>query len=379
MHECVFEFDCVHNQIGFSKLLKIIRKANNPTIYFEATGIYSKPIEKFCQDNSLRYALLNPLQVHLETAQLRRVKNDKADAHKIALSTYQNEYRIMAHQDPIYAEIRELSRFIDQIDQDINIKRSKLLGLLQQTFPEIENLFTNRMSKLALNVVQLFPHPVLVLELSRTKIKNVLIRETNKKLSKAKGLKYADKLLKYAKNSYPAVTQNSALIDEVKYFCRLLIELTEQKEKLVKQIEKLSDQLPEFAILESVPGIGAQTAAQLIGEMGNINRFDNANQLNAYVGIDINRYQSGNYTRTDHINKRGNPKLRKILYLTIKNMVRLQALGPNHIVDYYYKLKNGPTHKKDKVATVACMNKTVKCLFSMVQTNQQYDYTYHEL
>lgn len=357
----------------------MVQQASKPTFYFEATGIYSKPIEKFCQDNNLQYALLNPLQVHLATSQLRRVKNDKADAHKIALSTYQSDYRITTRQDVIYAKLRELDRFIDQVDQDLNKKHIKLLELLQQTFPEIENLFSHRMSKLALNVVQLFPHPTLVLGLSRTRLKNILMHKTDKKLSQAKGLKYAEKLLKYAKNSYPSVDQNSILIDEVKYFCHILIELTKKKDNLIKQIEEVSNQLPEAPILESMPGVGAQTAAQLIGEIGDIRRFDNANQLNAYAGIDINRYQSGKYTRTDHINKRGNPKLRKILYLAVKNMVRQQAAAPNHIVDYYYKLKNGPTHKKDKVATVACMNKTVKCLFSMIQTSQKYDYSYHEL
>ncbi|MGP4115795.1 hypothetical protein ACS4N0_01350, partial [Levilactobacillus zymae] len=54
----------------------------------------------------------------------------------------------------------------------------------------------------------------------------------------------------------------------------------------------------------------------------------------------------------------------------IRNMVRQQAAAPNHIVDYYYRLKKGPYPKRDKVAVVACMNKTVKCLLAMVKANQ---------
>ncbi len=33
-------------------------------------------------------------------------------------------------------------------------------------------------------------------------------------------------------------------------------------------------------------------------------------------------------------------------------MIRQQKAAPNHIVDYYYKLKKQPIPKKDKVATV---------------------------
>ncbi|MEE8823268.1 alcohol dehydrogenase catalytic domain-containing protein [Lentilactobacillus sunkii] len=97
------------------------------------------------------------------------------------------------------------------------------------------------------------------------------------------------------------------------------------------------------------------------------------------VGEKITTVQSGKYTRQDHINKRGNPKARMIMYLIVQNMIRAQHVAPNHIVDYYYKLKNGPIPKKNKVAIVACMNKTLYCLFSMVQANQKYDYTYHGL
>lgn len=78
-------------------------------------------------------------------------------------------------------------------------------------------------------------------------------------------------------------------------------------------------------------------------------------------------------------NKRGNAHARSILFFTIGNMIRQQAAAPNHIVDYYYRLKKGPHPKRDKVAKVACMNKTIKCLLVMIKANQRYDYSYHGL
>ncbi|WP_231125348.1 transposase, partial [Limosilactobacillus reuteri] len=148
-------------------------------------------------------------------------------------------------------------------------------------------------------------------------------------------------------------------------------------EEVIKRMESIAQRLPEYILYCSFPGIGKQTAAQLMGELGDISRFDNANQLNAFVGIDIRRYQSGTYLGQDHINKRGNPIARKLLYFTVGNMIRQQHANSNHIVDYYYRLKEKRPHPKlNKVAMVACMNKTLKCLLSMIKHHEKYHYRY---
>lgn len=69
-------------------------------------------------------------------------------------------------------------------------------------------------------------------------------------------------------------------------------------------------------------------------------RFENHKQVNAFAGIDIRRYQSGKFLAKDHINKRGNKHLRKLLYIVVMNMLKQQHVSQNHLVDYYQKLKN---------------------------------------
>ncbi|MQB83988.1 IS110 family transposase, partial [Lactobacillus reuteri] len=174
-----------------------------------------------------------------------------------------------------------------------------------------------------------------------------------------------------------AVSGDAIQVDEVRYYARQLIALTRKKEEVIKRMESIAQRLPEYILYCSFPGIGKQTAAQLMGELGDISRFDNANQLNAFVGIDIRRYQSGTYLGQDHINKRGNPIARKLLYFTVGNMIRQQHANSNHIVDYYYRLKEKRPHPKlNKVAMVACMNKTLKCLLSMIKHHKKYHYRY---
>ncbi|WP_246001293.1 hypothetical protein [Companilactobacillus musae] len=223
---------------------------------------------------------------------------------------------------------------------------------LQQTFPEIEKLFASRTSKLALNIVNLFPHPDLITGISRTKLKNILINETDKHISKEKALKYAEKLIRFAQNSCLETRVNDVQAQEVKYYSRHLIDITIEKEKLNRQIIQFAKSLPELEIISSMPGIGEMTAAQL---------------------IDLIMYQSGQYIRGNHINKRGNPMAQGILFLAVCNMIKQQASAPNHIVDYY-KLKKQPVPKRDKVAVVACMNKTLKCLYSLIKNKHKYVY-----
>lgn len=374
--QCLKEFKCTHDQIGFAQLDQLIKQANNPVVYFEATSIYSQPLVRFCQDHHLLYGRLNPLELHLHSETLRRVKTDQKDAHRIALSVMHHQYRLTTPWAPKYEQLRQLNRFYQQVVDDVKRTRLKLYTALEQTFPEMEQLFSPRVSKLALNVILLFPHPDFVHGISRTCLKNKLMSETDKKLSKAKGLKYAEKLITFAEESYPSADADSIQVQEVQYYCRQLIELNKQEDTLRKQMITVADALPQFQIYQSMPGIGPLSAAQLVGELGDILRFDNSNQVNAYVGIDLNRYQSGKSARQDHINKRGNPYARKLIYLIVRNMIRQKAAAPNHIVDYYYKLKKQPISKRDKVAVVACMNKTLKCLYAMVMTGTKYHYRY---
>ncbi|OEG20117.1 IS110 family transposase, partial [Enterococcus plantarum] len=267
-------------------------------------------------------------------------------------------------------------RFYQEVETEIKRLRMYLHTALELSFPELEILFSSRLSKLSLNLIELFPHPEYLAGLSQTQVKNILKKSTDKRLSDKKVLEKAQQLLLLASNSYPATTKTSIQVQKVQYYAHQLKELIQSKETLSKQLIEQTKALSEFDLYQSVPGIGEVSAALLIGEIGDIRRFENHKKVNAFVGIDTRRYQSGKYLAQDHINKRGNPKARKILYFTVKNMIRQQAAASNHIVDYYYKLKTQPIPKKDKVATVACMNKLLKCLYSMIKNETKYDYAY---
>lgn len=376
--QCEFEGELLHTRAGFDQLQQQIIELTDqdgqaPEIVFEATGVYSKGLEKFLQNNNHVYYRLNPLEANIQMATMRRNKTDISDAHELAKTHFKIARTITYQQDHYYEEMRAMTRYYDEVDAEMTHLRSRMHAILQLSFPELETLFTP-LSALFLNIVQLYPHPAEILAHSKTVIKNRLKQNTRKRLSLARAEQKAVLLLEAAENAYPAVEPTDVRCEQVKDYALRLAELKEKKEQLVAQMVALSVDRKEYKVLRSFPGIGDTTACRIIGELGDIRRFKNAKQLNAYVGIDIMRYQSGNTHYQDRINKRGNNKLRKILFFMIGTMIALRKSTDNHLVDYYDKLKKQPQRKPHKVAIVACMNKFLKIALHLITHDLLYDY-----
>lgn len=260
-------------------------------------------------------------------------------------------------EDHYFDQMRALSRYYHELDEELATLRSRMHTLLQLTFPEMESLFTHK-SEPFLNTLQLFPHPDCVKNLSKTVVRNRLLANTDKKLAPKTAEKKAVQLIDAAQDSYPAVDQDDIRCEQLKDYAQRSLAILRKREELIQQMaDHLSKERNEYRILISVPGIGKNTAVRLIGEIGDITRFENRKQPNAYAGIDIRRFQSGTLFYKDKINKRGNSHLRKILYFTIQNKIRQRRFGHNHFVEYYDKLKTPPYNKCYKVASIACVNK----------------------
>lgn len=374
---CEFEGELYHTRTDFEELHQRIEEmtlldGQVPEIVFEATGVYSKPIEKFLRDQGHTYCRMNPLEANLQMATMRRNKTDVSDAHQLAKTHFKAERETTYVQEDYYEQMRASTRYYNEIDEEIILLRSRMHAILHLSFQELEKLVTPS-SSLFLNIVQLYPHPAYLLAHSKTIVKNRLKANTRKNLSLERAEKKAIQLLEAAENSYPAIEPTDIRCDQVRDYARRIADLLEKKEQLVKQMVALSEGKREYQVLCSIPGIGVTTACRLIGELGDIRRFKNAKQINAYVGIDIMRYQSGNTQYRDRINKRGNKNLRKILYFMICAMLMTKG-KQNHFVDYYYKLKTQPQRKPHKVAIVACINKFLKVTFQLLTHGILYDY-----
>ena len=185
--QCEFEGEISHSRASFHTLHETLQRLSlqdgqAPEIVFEATGVYSKALERFLHETGYDYCRINPLEANLQMSSMRRQKTDKSDAHELAKSHFRVERKQTYLEDDYYHQMRALSRYYDELDREAGQLFSRMHALLQLSFPELEQLFSTR-SALFLNIVQLYPHPDEVLNCSNTIIRNRLKSNTLKRLS----------------------------------------------------------------------------------------------------------------------------------------------------------------------------------------------------
>lgn len=84
--EKVHGYTIPNNAVGFNRLLGDLKTVHQPEIVFEATGVYSRRLQAFFEDNSYAYTRLNPLESQKQLDSLRVRKTDKIDAEKLVTS-----------------------------------------------------------------------------------------------------------------------------------------------------------------------------------------------------------------------------------------------------------------------------------------------------
>src|SRR5690606_40134220 len=120
--------------------------------------------------------------------------------------------------------------------------------LFRSTFPELTGLFTTK-SDLFLRLLQLFPHPELVLGHSKTVLKNQILANTEKRMSVKKAEEKAIQLLDAAGHSYPAVKVDDLSCELVRLYAKRFQELVLLKEACTEKMAALATPLDEYAIL----------------------------------------------------------------------------------------------------------------------------------
>lgn len=372
--EKVHSYSMSNDAIGFSRLLKDLKSVQNPEIIFEATGVYSRRLQAFLEDNNYAYTRLNPLEAKKQLDSLRVRKTDKIDAEKLAESQFFLNRKTTYIQKEVYQNLHDLSRFYQNLTEDIVRAKNRLHKVLQVTFPELEQLLSTPTGEQYWNLVIAFPIKNFVLEVSETELTELIRQSTSKRISEKRASSLADKLTELAKQSYPTVKKTSPILEEVKYYAQELLRLSQGRRVVLDQMISLAQPLPEYDILLSIPGIAETTATSIIGELGDIRRFQSANQINAFIGIDLRHYESGNYLAQEHITKRGSPYARKILFKCIHNIASASHTNPCHIADFYEKRKRQSQVSSTKLHTIASIHRLIRTMYYLITHNKLYDY-----
>ena len=373
--EKIHGYTMPNDAIGFTRLLDDLKTVQKPEIIFEARGVYSRRLQAFLEENGYAYTQLNPLEAKKQLDSLRVRKTDKIDVETLAISQFVLNRKPTYIQEEVYQELRDLSRFYQNLTEDIVRTKNRLHKVLQVTFPEMENILSTPTREQYWNLVMTFPYKDFVLELSKDEPLEGIRQSTSKRISNKRVAYLAQKLAALANQSYCAVKKNSPILEEVRYYAKELLRLSEQRQAVLEQMVELAQPLPEYEILLSIPGIAETTATSMIGELEDIRRFQSANQINAFIGIDLRHYESGNFLAKEHITKRGNPYARKILFKCIHNIAAASHTNHCHIEDFYEKRKRQSQTTSTKPHTIASIHRLIRTMYYLITHNKLYDYT----
>jgi len=118
---------------------------------------------------------------------------------------------------------------------------------------------------------------------------------------------------------------------------------------------------------QTIPGIGPQTAATLLGKLGAFTRFTDARALVAYVGFYPVINQSGDRAATPRLSRVGPRIARHSLYLAAVNAVRRS--GERRTI----YLRTEAQGKTAKQALVVVAVKLLHAVYAMLKHRQPYN------
>lgn len=362
-----------HNLEGFKELQKLkekIRKEYNEdcVVIFESTGVYHRSLQTYLDEHDFKYTIISPLlSAKVRKSDIRGTKTDAKDCASIAKVFYLKELRIYSKTDEIYSDLKEKSRYYDFLVDEMKRWKIEFRRLLDIVYPGFDKIFENLYIEYTQEILLEYPHPEIIRHKRLDTIAKFIEKHTCH--TESYSLKQAKVLKEYAENCASGCSQSSYLVSQFSTVIHTLNSQIKHLDMVLEEIIEIAKKLPNFEVIKSMPGISDNLASRILAEIGDINRFNNSSQLVAYAGIDPAIYQSGQISGLHlKISKKGNKKLRSLLYLAVSCMISTNR--DSSIVDFYKKKK--ASGMKPKAALVASMNKTLRIIYSLCKNGCQF-------
>ena len=342
---------------GYRKLFDLLGAPDDLLVAMEATGHYWKNLFATLTTAGFAVALINPLRTHRFAAEdLERTKTDAIDALGIARFAAQKRPATTRLPDAVTEELRELVHLRQRLVQDFGDRLRQLHRLVDLGFPEFTRYVHSLDSQLASTILHDYPTAAAFHGVSVKRLAALRYDQRHKV-----GLELAQSLIEAAQRSVGR-HHGQAYRVQVQYLCEDLDTLRQRLRNLDRDIDRKLGQHQVGSLLTTIDGIGTQTAARLIADLGDPAAFRSAAALAAYVGVIPALKQSGkrNSTRAA-MTPIGNARLRAALWMPTLTAVRKNPWLRAH----YQQLRQ--RGKLPKVALVACMHKLLFAVYTVAK------------
>jgi transposase len=346
---------------GFEEFLKAITShcedLSKVIIGMESTGCYHINLFSFLTSRQIHTLVINPLLIaNYAKLSLRKTKTDKKDARTIAkflLDHRQEISQLSVSQD--LQDLRDLSRERESLCHLISATKVEIKRVTRATFPELESmgdLYTRTM----IRFLQEYPSARLVRAAKPKAIAKALQRPSvGNKLTLT-----AEEIVKAAQSSVGTVSPAKEIILRGKI--ATLLHLQETVAEVTKLLTELCQKtrLEDLEILRSIRGVGPNTAAPFLAEMGEVKNYSSHKKIIAYAGMDPSVHESGKFIGMSRLSKRGNRHLRRAIYLMTASVVSQNAFFKAY---FLRRKREGLAPQKALFATA---HKLIRVIFAML-------------
>ncbi len=356
--------------------------ASRPFIVMESTGHYHKILFQSLCKNGFEVSVVNPIQTDsIRNIGIRKVKNDKVDARRVALLYRFQELRITNIASDDIECLKSLCRQYYNLSDELTAYKNRFIGIIDQVMLNFKDVFSDICCKTAIAVLEEYPTPTLMIKANKRKLISLIQKNSHKGVIWA--TKKCELLILKAKEFEPLSISNTANVAMLNIYISMVKKLQENVDKVINAIKQLiandiSRDMPTMALtldlLQSITGIGLLTAATLLAEIGDFSAFSKPSKLAAYFGLDPSVKQSGQFTGTrNKMSKRGSPLLRRVLFMiALANVSTKRDKKPSNpvLLDFY---KQKCQSKPKMVALGAVMHKLVYYIFAVLRDKKPYE------
>jgi transposase len=347
---------------GYARLLDVLGDPRDTLVAMEATGHYWKNLFAALAARGFVVALLNPLRTaRFASEDLARTKTDAIDALGLARFAAQKRPAPTRLPDRATEELRELVRLRDRLVQDFGDRVRQLHRLVDLGFPEFTRYVRGLDSALATAILHDYPTAAAFTGVSVRRLAGLRYDGRHRV-----GDELARTLVDAAARSVGR-HHGEAYRIQVRYACEDLDLLRRRLRTLEGDIERMLDRHEVGSLLTTIAGIGPQTAARLVAELGDPANFRSAGALAAYIGVIPGLRQSGKRIGTRAgLTPIGHAALRANLWMPVLTGVR-----KNPWLRAYYQrlLARG---KLPKVARVAAMRKLLVAVYTVAKQRRPF-------
>jgi len=363
-------FSFSNNRDGMEKIISKIEEAkiqNNLTkavIGMEPSGHYWKAAAHYLSDSGYRLALVNPYHIKRikEIEDNCQTKTDPKDSLLIAKLVRDGDFFDPNLADGIYAELRRMYRLRLKVSKSLVKEKTKLKILMDEYFPEYEGLFCNILGATSEYIIDNYFLPESIAKENILSLAGKIKMISRGKIGTSKVLK----LIECARDSIGINTGIDAAVLEKTYILKDISNLKLKLAYINKKLKYYLDRIEYSKYLLSIPGVGVVTAAGFLGEVGDISKYKSAKEIIKLAGLNLVEISSGIRKGKKKISKRGNNRLRCLLY-----QCAIVAISKNSQIKKYYSYQAETKNKMKMVVAVQC--KLARIMFALLKYRKYYD------